>query len=115
MCENSVTGFATKNGRRPKATGTVAILLTLLENVAAPAFMRAYAGKVLADVGAVGALPALRRVAKDSSATEVQVAAREAADRITQERRAQQHGEHTEEFWYRLEAALRHCLMVPFC
>ena len=76
---------ATSNGRKTAPTGTVAILLALLNNKAAVPFARAHAAKVLAVLRAVVALPALRRLAVLSSEAEVRVAAREAIDRITKE------------------------------
>jgi hypothetical protein len=63
------------------------MLLTLLESEAAPPLAWAHAGKVLADLGAVDALPALRRLAKASSEAEVRTAAKVAFERIARERR----------------------------
>jgi len=80
------------NQRPAKATGTVWILLALLENDAALPSSRAHAGKVLGDLGAATALPTLRRLAKDSSAPEVQAAAKEAMNRITDEHKTQNAG-----------------------
>ena len=77
-----------KNATRPKTAGTVAILLTLLQEEAGTACTWAHAAKVLADLGAVQAVPALRRLARLSCEAEVRAAAREAMERITRERRA---------------------------
>ena len=45
--------------------------------------------KRLADLGAVDALPALRRLARFAAEAKVQTAAREAVERITRERQGQ--------------------------
>jgi hypothetical protein len=93
----------------------VAILLTLLGNRAAPPFLWAYAARVLANLRAVEALPALQRLARFSQKREVRAAARRAFDRINRERQAQQPGRFCQRFWQRLAATLRDALREPHC
>ena len=110
MYPYSATRAATNNRSTSRTSGTVAILLALLENSGASPLTRAYAGKVLGDLGAIDALPRLGRLARFSPQAEVRATAREAFTRITRERQEEPHG-----FWRRLEAALRRCLSIPAC
>jgi hypothetical protein len=72
----------------------VALLLTLLVNGAGPPFNRAFAAKVLADLGATVAVPTLRRLARHSAEAEVRAAAKGALERLSRESPARQLGGH---------------------
>jgi hypothetical protein len=100
-------------GSRPGPTGSVAILLTLVEDRTGLPYTRVHAARVLANLRTVDALPTLGRLASLSCEGEVRAAAKEAFERITRERQAQQPVRRRHGFWRRLESVLRHFLGHP--
>jgi hypothetical protein len=94
-------------------TGTVAVLLTILKERAGVTETCLHAARVLADLEAIEALPALRRAAQSTSNTEMRTALIDAAGRIGRSRRQRRHAAGNPALWRRMEIMLRSWFRLP--